>query len=503
MEKTIISQHLFIFPFTWKVVGKKKTALFIPQCQIKENLFDHLENWTPLYQRVESDKDYNEFVYYYKPIRAALYTFTHSPLIVRNYRYGYLEEDNYFIMQVEGKEYRLVLSSLQLKLYKTGIGLLTLETTNKCYEALEDMERINSFSKCIYPPLLPLEKAKEELFPDWIRIQLNKNHKLEECFKEDYHQKLVSITPLILGILGNSFIGSKQKSKKSKLFIEPILGNQMFSLCLYKNKEWVDKVRWQIGALKPLEAFLDNNKKHIKTLREKEKGSLGLNTYLQTENAIYGMSRFSLLCLVKEVPAMKLYDQLITLVVMQRATLLNLSTEISRVSTLPPEELVPAIKSLYEIYIQFINQLYFKEVTEDTEGAQIYDALSKQFKIEEELKQLDFEINEVHQYAMLVEQSGSRLKVELLTIVGAALVIPTFATGFFGMNIFKEEIAHWWHYRNVTLWLNSYVFLPILITITFCMWNRYKNRFQLLKKGLLILFLLISLICILKYGCGL
>ncbi len=503
MDKTVISQHLFIFPFTWKLIGRRRTALFVPQRQINDPIFEKLDHWEPIEQKVENDKDYNEFVYYYKPIRAALYTLNKGPIIVRNYEYNQLEEDNYFMLQVEGKEYALNLTGIRLKLYKTGIGLLFIEVSNMHYKELEEIERINSFSKCIYPPMLPLEKAREELFPDWIRIKLNAYDKLEEFFKEDYHEKVVSISPLILGILGKSFTGREERDKEKRILIEPILGNQMFSLCLYKNKTLVEQIKREQQVLKALEAFLDNNKKHISTLQVEEQRSLGINTYLQTENAIYGMSRFSLLCLVKHVPAMKLYDQMITLVVMQHTTLLNLSTEISRVSTLPPEELVPAIKSLYEIYIQFINQLYFKEITEDTEGAQIYESLSKQFKIGEELQQLDFEINEVHQYAMLIEQSNSRIKVEILTIVGAALVLPTFATGFFGMNIFKEEITNWWRYRNVGLWINTYVFLPILVTLMLWSWNRRKNRCNRLKKIGLILLFLMSLSFILKYGCGL
>ena len=188
---------------------------------------------------------------------------------------------------------------------------------------------------------------------------------------------------------------------------------------------------------------------------------------------------------------------------MQRATLLNLSSELAYISTLPKSELSPSIASIYEIYIQFINELYFKEVTEDAEGSYIFEQLSKAFKIEEELEQLNFEVDEVHEYANLVEQSASNLKVQLLTIIGAALVIPSFVTGFFGMNIFQKEALHWWDNSSVILWLNSYVVLPILAVVALCLWTKKRNAWMLIMKVILSILCLVSLSFTFKYGCGL
>ena len=227
------------------------------------------------------------------------------------------------------------------------------------------------------------------------------------------------------------------------------------------------------------------------------------SSYIKNDYSIYGINRFMLLCVTKEWLEGKLYNQLVTLVLMQRATLLSLSTEIARISTLPKYALSEAISSIYEIYIQFINQLYFKEVTEEGEGARIYEELTKSFKIEEELKQLNFEVDEVHEYATLVEQAASNMKVQLLTIAGAALVLPSFVTGFFGMNIFKEEALHWWEHKQVILWLNSYVLLPTLVVTAFCIWTKRKHMKYFVMKLLLISLFLMSMIVTIKYGCGL
>ncbi|MDF2877841.1 MAG: Mg2 transporter protein CorA family protein, partial [Clostridia bacterium] len=97
----------------------------------------------------------------------------------------------------------------------------------------------------------------------------------------------------------------------------------------------------------------------------------------------------------------------------------------------------------------------------------------------------------------------SKFKVQLLTIIGAALVIPTFATGFFGMNIFKDEIIRWWINKNVVLWMNGYVFLPILIMVVLCTWTRRRTRANHIKHMLLMGVIVISVLVMIRYGCGL
>ena len=503
MKNNVISEHIFLFPFTWKGSQEKNNHLFLQHIHIHKKIFDHLKDWQASYATIEKDKEYNEFVYFYKSVRASLYTFPQGPIIVRNYSYKFLSEENYFIIAAEGKEYQLEICDLQLKMYKTGIGILSLNICNRTYEELEDIQNINSFSKCIYPPILPLKKAREELFPDFIKIKLNGNKHTEEFFHKNYHEEAITITPLIMDILGEPFVCQEKNQKAGSIFIEPLLGNQMFCICLYKNPKLTEEIK-QGSIHDPLiEKLMMINKRIMQYHEEDLKDYGGGTYYLKSEQHIYGISRFSLLCISKQLVKSKLYDQLVSLVMMQRATLISLSIEIARVSALSKYDLVPAIESIYEIYIQFINQLYFKEVTEDIQGSLIYEKLSKQLKIEEELKQLDFEINEVHEYATLIEQSQSKFKVQILTIIGAALVIPTFATGFFGMNIFKDEIVRWWMNKKVGLWMNGYVFLPILLMVALCTWNRRRTKLNILKNMILMGLILTSVMLIITYGCGL
>ena len=503
MERKIISEHLFVFPFSWKCHRKSNDALFHQHTQIKGKSFESLGYWKAHNLVIETYKDYNEYVYFYKPIRTALYTFQSAPIIVRNYEYEELDETSHFKITKDGKCYELGIKQIDLKLYKTGIGLLSFRLINNNYDKIEEIEAINSFNQCVYPPLLPIEEARRVGLPQEVTICLNWRIQIREDFQSLDYDETLAISPLIMKVLGKPFECKGELTSYDQILIEPILGNQMFCCCMYYKGHLVSEIYEGKVHLEVLSGLMTNNKKS-NALEEIEK-LLGVSesSYLKCREYLYGINRFMLLCITKEPIHNRFYDQLVKLVLMQRATLLNLSSELARISTLPKCELPSAIASIYEIYIQFINQLYFKEVTEDPEGAYIYEQLSKAFKINEELEQLNFEIDEVHEYATLVEQSSSNIKVQLLTIIGAALVLPSFVTGFFGMNIFQKEAPYWWHNRAVGLWLNSYVLLPILVVVALCIWTKRRTTKSIIMKVIMGFLLIVSVSFTIRYGCGL
>ncbi len=502
MKKELISEHIFLFPFSWHYNHKKETNLFMQHNQIQNKLFNKLAGWKIHDLKIATEKDYNEFVYFYKPIRTALYTMHKGPIIVRNYTYEKLADVNYFMITVSGMTYKLYIEEIGLKIYKTGIGLLSFTMRNTAYKEIEAIEAINSFSKGVYPPILPLSKAKEELFPDEIILHLNEACHIVESYKENYLKNGLKISNIIMTVLGEDFDIKVQNEKPSKITIDTILGNQMFCLCVYKNQEVLKHIQEATASYEDLERMMTINKKIAYHEADDIPEHIGSTYYLKNQDSIYGISRFALLCVTREIPEDRLYDQLVSLVLMQRATLLSLSNEIAKVSTLGKEEISSAISSIYEIYIQFINQLYFKEVTEDAQGAHIYEKLSHQLKINEELEQLNFEIDKVREYANLVEQAQSAVKVELLTIIGAALVIPSFVTSLFGMNILQKEINHWWRSERVGLWMNSYVLLPILVTVVVCTWNKKKTKLNITLKIIYALIFCMSIFIICRYGSG-
>lgn len=494
MCKKSHSEHIFLFPFAWEVQDATEEYLFRQHQQIKGKLFEHIKGWEKEYLTIDKDADYNEFVYFYKPVRAALYTKEKTPIITLNYKHEWLKQSGEVEIHVEENVYRLELYKITLKLYKSGVGILSMNLRNNHYPLAEEIMEINSFSKCIYPSVLPIEKSWQDIYPKYLKVTLDEIHQVEDYFREDYKANPGCISKIIMYLLGEQFTCDRKKLFRNKILIEPVIGSRMITLCLYQNNQMVEEVSNKRIKEEDLQKFI---------LMTKKEQHIGKISYLSTPYRIYAMSMSTLMCITSSNVESKVYDQLVSLVLAQKATLLNFSSQIATISTLPKNDLVPAIQSIYEIYIQFINQMYFDEITEDIQGAMIYKMFMEQLNIKEELKQLDFEMKEVHEYAELIDQTQSRLKADLLTIVGAALVVPTFVTGFFGMNILEEKFTSWWQHKEIALWFNSYVMLPVLSILLVCIWNKNRGKKYRIIRAMLIMAIIINVIIICVYGCGL
>ncbi|MGL4736272.1 MAG: hypothetical protein ACRCW2_02345 [Cellulosilyticaceae bacterium] len=491
-----LSQHIFLFPFSWQMDLSATTYLLMQHHQIKKSRIQKLENWEAEHFTLQTDKEYNEFVYFYRPVRPVLYTIDQMPQLVLNYKHKLLGEGVRGLrVCINQKVYELELTKVTLKLYKSGVGILSLCVDNAHYHEKEDILKINGLSRCIYPQVLPLEAAKEAYHPDWIRIHDGKHIHIEDQFDQSYRQIPICISHFILEILGKEFIQASHL-QVGKIAIDPLLGGQMFTLCMVKCTQGVEP----LSETDQIERILGE----LMLVPEEEKRlcEYGNISYLNQKRKVYGMSKSAFACISHEGVDVRLYDQLVTLALMQRVTLLHFSAELATISTLPKQQLVQGIQSIYEIYIQFINQMYFSEITLDLEGTQIYQLLMSKLRIPEELRQLDFEMQEIHEYAALVDQSQSKFKLDMATVIGAALVIPTFVTGFFGMNIMQDHFLDWWTHKEVALWMNAYVFLPVMVVVMAYFGSQKRSRLYLLQRILAVFIFLGSLAIILFFGCG-
>ena len=111
-------------------------------------------------------------------------------------------------------------------------------------------------------------------------------------------------------------------------------------------------------------------------------------------------------------------------------------TRLSNLRTEDPH-LIVRISDLYREYIRFVNQIYFREVTAQEQGIELYTALQHQIGLETQVKSLDEEIGELHQYAILLEDRNQNKQLNLVTKIGGMFLIPSLLVGYFGMNIFS------------------------------------------------------------------
>lgn len=488
------STHVFIFPFSWKQENNLGEVYFNTPEQLEKIAAQPLAHWEKTTFNLNSDSDYNEYMYFYKPVRTALYSPDDTKPLAVHYTHRALSPISQLTLSVKDAVYTLPIKKINLKLYKTGVGLLQLTCHNTMYQDTLSLAAINSFHKCVYPPTLPLDKAKEKIFPDWIRVRLSASFCIEEKFDTSYKHLPVPISRFIMRLLGKPFRQMGARGKKGDIFIEPILGNKMFVLCLYESTPLLEQILASNSKKEHLQALLMGETESCLPLKM---------AYLEQPHYVYGMTQYSFIGVTQNKYNSRLYDQLVSLALVQRTSLLNFSATLSEISALPKERLVPAIQSLYSIYIQFINQLYFKEVTGDAEGSLIYEQLSKQMNNLEELNQLNFEMQEVHEFATLIDQSQSKHKMDLLTIVGAALVVPTFVTGFFGMNILEDRFYDWWRHKEIALWFNSYFLFPVLALVLLCFWQTKGTKRGKWVRTALMILLILSVLITFFFGCGL
>lgn len=146
-----------------------------------------------------------------------------------------------------------------------------------------------------------------------------------------------------------------------------------------------------------------------------------------------------------------MYYQMVVLSLMQRASILRFSGEVTKISELDFENSdneaeLKEIKSINSAYLKFSNQMYFREVTAQEQGIELFDMIQEKMRIERDVKDLNREIDELYQFAKLLEDEKERNNIKeqnnnmgRISLIGAIFLVPTLLTGLFGMNTIKYD----------------------------------------------------------------
>ena len=97
-------------------------------------------------------------------------------------------------------------------------------------------------------------------------------------------------------------------------------------------------------------------------------------------------------------------------------------------------------------YIRFINQIYFRSVTTQDQGIELYEMISKQFDTGHQIKALDGEIDELNRYIDLKINDKRNENGELLNKLAAIFLPPSLIVGIFGMNRIGDIVPDLWWY---------------------------------------------------------
>jgi len=143
------------------------------------------------------------------------------------------------------------------------------------------------------------------------------------------------------------------------------------------------------------------------------------------------------------------------------------------------------VTQLYRRYIVFINKIHFSEVTSHDQGIELYDMLQKHMRIPEQVKSLDGEINELHQYVSLESEKTNARMLNTISLLGAIFLPLTLMVGVFGMNTMPEAkdipanlfspvwYKPFWNSIGITL-----LFTSVLVFLFHFLIKRSKKRFS-------------------------
>lgn len=509
------SYHIFLFPFEWipKDAKNEGNLALFP---------DIFGNWQR--RTLENIKDveteekvlfYNEYNYFLAFVKQFFYDngnsdYTRINNSIRHFQYQTHGKSLQYQLQKGTHNYSLKIDKILINLYETGIGVLSFHLVNDIYSEPEDILRINKYSRRIYPSFLkephgtlPSSIAdkisiwaedKEIVTTDFLNYA---NDRLEKQW--DSSSQNVKLPRLIRHFLPSL--------NKTSIIFKPVLGDKMFSISWYGNNEIANELAQKKEnnyrfLIEQNEAslfwskylFVDVRNEGVKNLFVREQ-VLTQQSYLRWADmgAFYGISRFSFVCLTPLPDQLgettylidhvrTIYYRLVEVVLLQQASILHFSSLATQVSELQENDryITDNIRHLYKRYIKFVNKFYFRTITSQEQGIELYNLIKDTMKIDEEVKDLDNEIEELHDYASMLEEKASNKQLDLITRIGALFLIPTFITGFFGMNIFNDRLEAF----NMGVFWHMTILFALISILTFLIFIPFRRPGKHITKNI-------------------
>lgn len=501
MNESLISSHIFIFPFRWDVI-KDKSCLntsidnrlnvekFIKQLK-SNNEWEEDQVISKILKNAEVEKetDYNTYAYFYNNVRKAIYgnqkyikKAKYKSLMIKNteyyagkifnkpvynrivkcFEYKNIDAGSIYEINILGKEkpYRLKLKSIKLKVYDTGVATLSYFLENHEYKNGQDILNINDYGRRIYPQYIPLDSVRKSFLAKKLTLEL-KNRVIEEDFDYGVKEKPTKLSKTITNLLGENFISTEKElnegcfKRKQSIFIRPIIDDRMFTICYYNDVFW-SKILTTINKNEYLKndfwydlIFVDRGEPTCQDEKMKEK-LLEESTYTRWKDygTLFGMSRYSFVVICNKTSNFKnvlynhtnrLYYEMILLALVQRASILRFSDETSRIANFEIKDMYKPIKKLQEYYIRFVNTIYFREVTAQEEGIELYDKITNFMRIDSEVKRIDEEIDEIQRYITLETNEKTNKLLNLITFAGICISILTWIVTIKGTSINNKK----------------------------------------------------------------
>ncbi len=351
---------------------------------------------------------------------------------------------------------------------------------------------------------LLLCSTKKFEIPDAIWIGQKEIPGKEDNLFEDFNKYLNKETfkhgPFVLprfieGLFPVNFFTTHEKNttgnntRGHKVYLRPVLDDRMFVVSWYGNRQLaknLGKVSTHPDLIIDGQDIRDNRKNNtfysyetsnwwysyiyndtspMHTNKFQKQELLKNQTYSRwvENNTLYGMSRYSLVMLTSDFSDLEkygvtylvrhlqsMYYKMAELCLLQRATILSFSNEVTAVADLINNEdktVIDRIESLYKHYLLFVNKIYFREITAQEQGIEMYDMMQSAMRIPQEVKGLDYEIDEINRFASMVHDITEQEEMKKLTgkanklaQIVVIFLVPTLIIGLLTMKSMPDYI---------------------------------------------------------------
>lgn len=455
-QQDLISHHIFLLPFKWRKDDDSPYEIE----HFKELTDEHLNvaQWKRILFDIDRISLYNEYHYFYDYVTEVLYetdrnTAPHESFIA-HYEYKIAPgEGKYFITTPDPyakvkdakKTYELEIDSVLLHLYYTGVGVLSFHLNNrKPFQAgSEDILYINQYGRRVYPPFyfIPPKKVGYQLqfeeadfvsnlpsgeeIAHQIGIYLPNEHTEQYCVFENWQEpiskrlKTGEKFKFKLPAFLNPFLSHIENGYD----IYPILDDRMFVVCWYGNNDLARGLTTKLPRKE--QRFLNDpwwyrftfvDGKYVTVQDEamqKKLAEKATYTRWKKYGTLYGITEYSLVVLTSDLPTLRtkysaylvthlqtIYYRLAELVLVQRASIQRFSDDITHISKIDGSDVRQAklASLLNQRYIRFVNRIYFREVTAQVQGIEIYDKLQEQARVPQQVEALKEEIERLQVY---------------------------------------------------------------------------------------------------------
>lgn len=490
-EPKLFSHHVFIFPFRWDISpgnGKSRMALFASRTDLQV-IRRKMEGGVPARTKIihlkwerhtfDWPRDYNEAVYFHPFVREVLFDKGGNESNI-GLQYHISGKDKYLKYNIalageqEHPSYQLDIEELTLNFYETGIGFLGFHLNNRSHGSPEEILQINDFGRRIFPQFLGEQDADNRLAVPKGAFLAEKIELIsgDTVFAGDDFSGLLQnaaktadasgwlIPGFIRGLLPAFLHMGKILPPQGDVEISPLLDDRMFVVCWFGNDDW-SKALTIKRTDRPHETneqwhrliFVDGKSPGMaNTDLLRQLNIAHTNTRWQGEGTFFGASRYSFVALtnaggfgrnviLRHIQSM--YFQITLLCLLQRGSIVRFSEEIARLAKDDRKDRDKEAEVLYRKYLHFINKIYFREVTPQEQGIELYKLLQDKMEIERDVKNLQVEIQDFFNLLKLQSDERQTHALNTLTVVGSGLLAPGLILAYFGISQFPEIADKW------------------------------------------------------------